>query len=356
MPTQTRVSKRAIRALMFPALSVVTVLLGCTPLLGFELWGIQEWCAVYFFGKLIARLKWGEASWDLVCLLHNVLSVVAGALSIYHWQESDGACNSLGGKGVLTILLQAAHSATDFMMYGDAMMKEPVFIAHHAVLLWVALQLPLCPGCYSTVQAITVGEFGSGALAVDFYWRKFGFNSRGLKRLLFFGGSRVVNLYFLYHILMVTPWREYYTLHSRGEAMQSDDELFTVNIPVCMITSVGGSGMMLIVNSITWFRMFGAYRKHTKKMPKVKGIKGKFIKFVDIQLALAFIVCVGMRLADQLVDGWTAPLGESETAMVLLVSVGLFLCEPTIMTLWSSAVAEAELDEAADEPERAKKE
>ena len=46
-------------------------------------------------------------------------------------------------------------------------------------LLWVALQLPLCPGCYSTVQAITVGEFGSGALAVDFYWRKFGFNSRG---------------------------------------------------------------------------------------------------------------------------------------------------------------------------------
>jgi len=155
---------------------------------------------------------------------------------------------------------------------------------------------------------------------------------------------------------MVTPWREYYTLHSRGEAMQSDDELFTVNIPVCMITSVGGSGMMLIVNSITWFRMFGAYRKHKKKMPKVKGIKGKFIKFVDIQLALAFIVCVGMRLADQLVDGWTAPLGESETAMVLLVSVGLFLCEPTIMTLWSSAVAEAELDESADEPERTKKE
>ena len=30
-------------------------------------------------------------------------------------------------------------------------------------------------------------------------------HSRGMKRLLFFGGSRIVNLYLLYHILTVTP-------------------------------------------------------------------------------------------------------------------------------------------------------
>ena len=71
------------------------------------------------------------------------------------------------------------------------------------VLLVVSLVLPHCPGCYFVVAAFGVAELGSASIAVDAEWRRRGGSSRGLKRVLIFGSSRVINLAFLYRIWQV---------------------------------------------------------------------------------------------------------------------------------------------------------
>jgi len=98
-----------------------------------------------------------------------------------------------------------------------------------------------------------------------------GLFSRGRKRLVLFGLSRVVNLLFLYQIYLVTPSSTRYTVSAEGK------DLFSLNLPVCMTTSVGGTAMLLVVNGITWFRMFTAYRRYNKN--NSKGLLGWFWTF-----------------------------------------------------------------------------
>ena len=74
------------KALMFPAAALLVLGLGSFVLSGFELWGVHAWFVVYAAVKFGARVRWGAKSWDIVSLLHNVLSVVAGAAALWEWQ------------------------------------------------------------------------------------------------------------------------------------------------------------------------------------------------------------------------------------------------------------------------------
>ena len=125
----------------------------------------------------------------------------------------------------------------------------------------VSLILPHCPGCVFVVTAFAIAEFGSGAIAVDAEWRKTGGASRGIKRVVIFGISRLVNIALLYRIYLVTPTVHLFTLTDST----NNSPIFKMNVPICMITSVGGSIMMLCVNGITWWRMWKQYQKVAKK-------------------------------------------------------------------------------------------
>lgn len=105
-----------------------------------------------------------------------------------------------------------------------------------------------------------MAEFGSLSIAVDSEWRKTGGQSRGFKRVLIFGLSRVLNLFLLWKIWRVTPSSHILTLTS----MESGN-LLRLNVPLCMIVSVGCSVMMLCVNGITWWRMWIKYLSLRKK-------------------------------------------------------------------------------------------
>ena len=195
--------------------------------------------AAYFAGKLGARVlhpKGAAASWDDTALLHNILSVVVGAYTIWGYgDEAASACQAFSDPAAIVIAMQAIHSITDFVIYAKEMLQQPIFIAHHSILVVICFILPTCPGCIYTTWAMTVGEAGSASIAVDAIWRRHGFPSRGLKRVVFFGWSRVFSVYFLYQILQVTPSQTEFTLSSE------DEELLTFNFPICMMTGVGES-------------------------------------------------------------------------------------------------------------------
>lgn len=222
------------------------------------------WTLAYTLVKLFGRLFFDSTTtvWDRVCLAHNGFSVLVGCWSIYNWPNlvdqgtcGDGTSGNLSRSAALVILLQFAHATSDFFVFLPEMLMDPVFVCHHGILVVASTILPNCPGCFFVVVAVTIAEFGSGAIAVDAEWRKAGGKSRGLKRLIFFGGTRVVNLVLLYQVWLVTPMVHKFTLHSEGALV------FKVNVPICMITSVGGSTLMLCVNGLTWWRMFLAYLK-----------------------------------------------------------------------------------------------
>lgn len=228
------------------------------------------WIFVYTLVKLVGRLFFENVSavWDRVCLAHNGFSVLVGCWTIHQWSQlnqgiagtcGDSMSGNLSRSWALIMLLQFAHGLTDFFVFLPEMIRDPVFVCHHGILVVAATILPNCPGCFFVVIAVTIAEFGSGAIAVDAEWRKAGGQSRGLKRLVFFGGTRIVNLVLLYQIWLVTPMVHEFTLHSEGALV------FKVNVPICMITSVGGSALMLCVNGLTWWRMFLAYLKHKDK-------------------------------------------------------------------------------------------
>ena len=218
------------------------------------------WFIFYFGVKLLLYAKYRGRCWDLCSLVHNVISVVIGAYYAYKWDRPHpDSCNTFLDHYAGVILLQIIHSFSDFVIFWKEMMAQPVFVYHHIVLIIVSLILPFCPGCYYTVIAFTLAELGSLSIAVDGEWRKIGGYSRGLKRVVIFGATRLVNLYLLYQIWLVTPGKTYFTLSNDGK------DIFTVNVPVCMITSVGGSFMMLCVNGVTWLRMFKSYRHFKKK-------------------------------------------------------------------------------------------
>jgi len=229
------------------------------------------WLGVYIVLKLGARLLyqtvWKTTSWDMVCLIHNVFSVLVGCITVYQWEldqsilgMADSTCRmSLTSPEALVVMLQAVHSLSDFICYPMEMIASPIFIFHHGVLLFASLILPHCPGCVYFVIAFSLAEFGSLSIAVDGEWRKTGGKSRGLKRVVVFGSTRLMNLYLLYKIYEVTPSTTYFTLSTTA------GEIATVNIPVCMITSVGSSAMMLVVNGVTWWRMWHMFLKLRRK-------------------------------------------------------------------------------------------
>jgi hypothetical protein len=309
------------------------------------------WLVTYFVLKLAARAKFGVVSWDFTSLAHNVLTVLLGGWGLWIWQmPAENACPALSDGGdfwAIAILLQVVHCVSDFVVYWDEMLKQPVFIYHHGVLALVASILPSCPGCLHTVTAFTIAEFGSGTIAVDVEWRRLGLASRGNKRLVFFGGSRLLNLWLLYQILLVTPHVQYWTLSSGGgtsgepavdlltvrlgaacpyptarpasicwgtlgiprlsdrptQRLSRRAELATVrawqvNVPVCLLASAGGSAMMLVINGVTWFRMFDAYRRHKNRRESLgskQSLQGRFKKAVDVQLAVVFVCCAALR-------------------------------------------------------------
>lgn len=218
------------------------------------------WVVAYFGVKLALFAKYKGRCWDMCSLVHNVISVALGAYFAYKWDRPYAdSCHTLIDHYAVVILVQMIHSVSDFVIFWKEMMNQPVFIYHHVILVIVSLILPFCPGCYYTVIAFTLAELGSLSIAVDGEWRKIGGYSRGLKRVVIFGATRLINLYLLYQIWLVTPGKTYFTLSNDGK------EIFTVNVPVCMVTSVGGSLMMLCVNGVTWFRMFKSYRKFKVK-------------------------------------------------------------------------------------------
>ena len=229
-------------------------------------------------GATAAQL--GVELWDPVCLVHNILSVAVGVYAAATWDRGtseaaggdhlgvnyDGACRSVSDPAALVILLQACHAASDFIVFLPQMVAEPVFLWHHGVLILVSLVLPRCNGCFFSIIAFAIAEFGSASIAVDAEWRKAGGASRGKTRVIIFGGSRLVNLLLLYQIWRVTPTTHVFSIHDDT----SGALVAKANIPVCLLTAIGGSVMMLCVNGLTWWRMFKAYRKVRVKRKAAK--------------------------------------------------------------------------------------
>jgi hypothetical protein len=203
----------------------------------------------YFAAKFSARVlhpRGAATSWDDTSLLHNILSVVVGAYTIWSYgADAASACQAFSDPAAIVIAMQAIHSITDFVVYAKEMLEQPIFIAHHSILVVICFVLPTCPGCLYTTWAMTVGEAGSASIAVDALWRRYGFPSRGLKRVVFFGWSRAFSLYFLYQIVRVTPSQTEFTLSSEGK------DLLTFNFPVCLMTGVGKSSHVLTSTYLT---------------------------------------------------------------------------------------------------------
>lgn len=126
--------------------------------------------------KIVSRLKYGsDQSWDAVCLVHNIISVIVGAVAIATWERPrEASCGSLSDTMAAALMLQTVHCVSDFLVYLDEMIAQPVFIFHHAVLLVVSCIQPHCAGCFYLVWAYAIAEFGSAAIALDAQWRKQG--------------------------------------------------------------------------------------------------------------------------------------------------------------------------------------
>lgn len=153
------------------------------------------WWAVYFAGKAAARvlhLQGSTKSWDDTSLFHNVLSVFMGAYAISTYgADRTASCAAFSDPAAVVIAMQAIHSISDFIVYADEMIKQPIFIAHHAILIVVTVVLPTCPGCMWTSWAMTVAEAGSATIAIDALWRKHGFREGAIRnRRLNFQGYR----------------------------------------------------------------------------------------------------------------------------------------------------------------------
>lgn len=84
-----------------------------------------------------------------------------------------------------------------------------------------------------------------------------------------FGGSRVINLVLLYKLWQITPSVVNFSITNSGR------EVLEVNVPICMITNLGGSVMMIMVNGVTWYRMLLSYLKFRKKRYAAKAEEDK---------------------------------------------------------------------------------
>ena len=75
----------------------------------------------------------------------------------------------------------------------------------------------------------------------------------------------MLNLYLLYLLYKITPSTVNFMVSNEGH------EVLTVNLPICMVTNVGGAALMMMVNGVTWYNMLRAYfklqRKNAEKRP-----------------------------------------------------------------------------------------
>lgn len=69
----------------------------------------------------------------------------------------------------------------------------------------------------------------------------------------------MLNLYLLYLLYLITPSTVHFMVSNE------DSEVFTVNVPICMLTNVGGAVLMMMVNGVTWYNMLRAYIKLQRK-------------------------------------------------------------------------------------------
>eukprot|EP00924_Labyrinthula_sp_SR-Ha-C_P013427 snap_masked-scaffold_5-processed-gene-1.53-mRNA-1 protein AED:1.00 eAED:1.00 QI:0/0/0/0/1/1/2/0/249 len=223
------------------------------------------WFLAYSITKIVCKIAWGPTSWDVLSLAHNIVSVLLGFYDLSNWQlPSEDTCHSVNSRHSLAIIIQLVHCVSDFVVFLPEMVDQPVFIWHHGILVFTSLVFPYCPGCYYVTLAYTLAEIGSASIAIDAEWRKLGKRSRGFKRLVVFGATRV------------TPSKVYFTLTTAtGNDPLSEKKVFTVNFPICMITSVGGSALILMVNGVTWWRMYRVYMKNREKRIKLMEVLKK---------------------------------------------------------------------------------
>jgi len=223
------------------------------------------WSLAYTIGKLSLRMVFDSRLVSgRVGLAHHLFSVAVACWTLYRWPAELGrgtcgctATGNLSDETALVILLQVSHSCSDLLVFWPELIKDSTLVFHHGVLIFFSLILPQCPGCFFVVITVGVAELGSGAIAWDAEWRKTGRTSRGLTRVILFGIACLVNLILLYQIWLVTP-----TVHEFVMKDSSDGSLvFKVNVPICMIASVGGSLMMFCMNGFTWWRMWSTYLK-----------------------------------------------------------------------------------------------
>ena len=111
--------------------------------------------------RLLGRLVLGAAKcstaadvsarvWDPACLLHNVVSIAVGLYTVVTWDggghhrrlllkpaaaATADTCIGLSKPQAFTILLQAAHCLSDFVVFLPQMIGDPAIFFHHAVLL-----------------------------------------------------------------------------------------------------------------------------------------------------------------------------------------------------------------------------
>ena len=206
----------------------------------------------------------GKVIWDPVCLAHNTLSVLVGINALLRWERVDASdsCSSLNDAEVLVVLLQAVHSMSDFIVFLPQMLAEPILCWHHGILIVVSTILPQCQGCYYLVAAFSIAELGSGSITAELEYRKYGGKSSGLARVTVFGLTRLFNIGLLYKILRVTPTVHEFIL---TDASADGSMVFKTNVPVCFLTSVGGSTLMLLLKGLTWCRMWTSYLRHRNK-------------------------------------------------------------------------------------------
>mmetsp|Transcript_16102 Transcript_16102/g.29768 ORF Transcript_16102/g.29768 Transcript_16102/m.29768 type:complete len:266 (+) Transcript_16102:74-871(+) len=237
------------------------------------------WLLGYLFYKVVVRFGFGRSNmtvsemsvgvWDPACLVHNIVSVLFGLHAVLYggleWDPSE-TCSSISDSRSLVLLLQACHCVSDFVVFLPQMINEPVILIHHIVLLVVSLILPSCNGCYWTVIAFSLAEAGSLSIAMDAEYRKLGYPSTGLWRVVIFGGSRLINLGLLFKIWQATPKEQIWQLFILSTAGTSSVEVLRFNFPVCLITAVGGSFFMLCANGLTWYRMWKAYLRYGTKI------------------------------------------------------------------------------------------
>jgi len=286
----------------------------------------------------------------------NLLSVAIGGETLWHWMADGGVpCDGFQDGRALVITIQAIHSISDFIVYAKEMLEQPIFIAHHGVLVVVACILPSCSGCMWAVWSITIGEAGSATIAIDALWRSFGFPSRGRKRVVLFGSSRLVVLYFVYMGIQTM------STHTNVTVWMDGSEMFSMDFPLCKFTTVAGTMSMMTVNFVTWLRMYKAYKRNYADKPKNTGTIGPWTydrersatpvtaSLLDT-MGYATIVLGCVLLVFRQYVAKRSEIPAYYAWLVLLVSSAFVFERSKTMQAWHKAMASDELFDYSNTP------